>query len=74
MVKNGGFIAKGVYSEDIHVWDSNSHHSKTLVSIPMFNEMLRKGYIRKSITGQYYPTDKGRKFAAPWYKKVFNVI
>ena len=74
MIDNSGFIAKGVYSEDIHLWTSNNYHSQSLVDINMFSEMRRKGYIKQDVTGRYYPTDKARKFAAPWYKRIFYVI
>ena len=63
-----------MYSEDPRYWHSNTSHSSSLIDIVMFHEMRRNGYIRQDRTGRYYPTDKGRQFAAPWYKKIFDVI
>lgn len=74
MIENGGFIARGIYTEDPHYWRSNTSHSSSVVDMSVFNEMRRKGYIRQDRTGRYYPTDKGRWYAAPWYKRIFNVI
>lgn len=74
MIRHGGFIAGGVYSEDPRYWHSNVEHSSRLMDIVLFHEMRRNGYIRQDRTGRYYPTNKGRKFAAPWYKKIFDVI
>lgn len=74
MIRHSGFVANGVYSEDIRYWHNNTKHSGSLIDVVMFHEMLRNGYIRQDRTGRYYPTDKGRKFAAPWYKKIFDVI
>lgn len=74
MIENGGFIANGVYSDDIHYWHSNTSHSQSLMDVVLFHNLRSEGYIRQDRTGRYYPTDKGRKFAAPWYKKIFDVI
>jgi len=74
MIDNKGFIARGIYSEDIYLWTSSSYHSQSVINMNMFHQMKRKGYIRKDVTGRYYPTDEARKFAAPWYKRIFHVI
>ena len=74
MINEGGFIAHGVYSNNMHLWRSNNSHSQSLIDMGVFNEMRRQGYIRQDVTGRYYPTDKGRKFAIPWYKRIFDVI
>lgn len=74
MIENGGFIANGVYSDDIHYWHSNTSHSKSLMDIVLFHNLRSAEYIRQDRTGRYYPTDKGRQFAAPWYKKIFDII
>ena len=74
MIEQGGFIANGVYSDSVHYWHSNTSHSKSLMDIVVFHSLRSNGYIRKDVTGRYYPTDKGRKFAMPWYKKIFDVI
>ena len=74
MIDEGGFIARGVYSDKVHVWQSNSKHSQNMIDMRLFDEMRRAGYIKQDTTGRYYPTDKGRKYAAPWYKRIFNVI
>ena len=74
MIDNGGFIANGVYSNDIHYWHSNTSHSQGLMDIVLFHRLRGEGYIRQDRTGRYYPTEKGRKFAAPWYKRIFDIV
>jgi len=74
MIDQGGFIAKGVYCDSPRYWHSNTSHSHNLMDIVLFCELKRNGYIRQDRTGRYYPTDLGRRFAAPWYKKIFDVI
>ena len=74
MIKYKGFIAQGVYSEDYKYWHSNTKDSASTIDMNMFNELKSNGYIKMDRTGKYYPTDKGRKFAMPWYRKIFDVI
>jgi hypothetical protein len=74
MIENKGFVAQGVYSDDYHHWHSDTQKSVSTMNILVFYELRSKGYIRKDRTGRYYPTDLGRQFAAPWYKKIFDVI
>jgi len=72
MIDEGGFIARGVYTDSIHVWQSNSKHSQSMVDMRLFDEMRRAGYIQQDRTGRYYPTDKGRKLVTPWYKRMLG--
>ena len=74
MIVNKGFIAKGIYSEDYNHWHSDTSKSTGTMNILVFFELRAKGYIRKDRTGRYYPTELGRQFALPWYKKIFDVI
>jgi hypothetical protein len=74
MIENKGFIAKGVYSEDYTHWHSDTQKSVSAMNILVFYELRAKKYIRKDRTGRYYPTEAGRQFAMPWYKKIFDVI
>lgn len=74
MIRSGGYIAKGIYSESHHFWHSDTKKSVGMMDIVLFMALRSNGYIKQDRTGKYYPTDKGRKFAAPWYKKIFDVI
>lgn len=74
MIRHGGFIAQGVYSDNMHFWHSDIKKSVGMMDVVLFMALRSNGYIRQDRTGKYYPTDKGRKFAMPWYKKIFDVI
>ena len=74
MIKHQGYIAQGMYNEGHRFWTSSTQMSGSLVDVALFHVLRREGYIRKDVTGRYWPTDKGRKFATPWYKKIFDVI
>jgi hypothetical protein len=74
MIVNKGFVAQGVYSNDYHHWHSDTSKSTSTMNILVFYELRAKKYIRKDRTGKYYPTDAGRRFAMPWYKRIFDVI
>ena len=74
MIENEGFIARGVYSDKLHYWGENNSHSQSMIDLGLFQQMCREGYLKQDVTGRYWPTKKGRDFAAPWYKKWFNII
>lgn len=74
MIEHEGFIARGIYNDKLHMWNNNHNHSHSLIDINLFQQMCRLGYLKKDLTGRYYPTEKGRDYAAPWYKKWFNII
>ncbi len=74
MIKHGGYIAQVIYNEGHRYWNGATQVSGSLVDIVVFHQLRSNGYIRKDVTGRYWPTDKGRKFAMPWYKRIFDVI
>ena len=74
MIENEGFIARGIYSDKFHYWKGNNSHSQSMIDLNLFQQMCRLGYLKKDLTGRYYPTEKGRDYAAPWYKKIFDII
>jgi hypothetical protein len=71
MIKNNGFIAKGIYTEKYQYWHDDIKPSLSTINMSVFHELRSKGYIRMDRTGKYYPTEKGIKFAIPWYKRIF---
>ena len=74
MIKYKGYIAQGTYNEGHRFWTSSTQMSGSLMDVVIFYQLRKAGYIRKDVTGRYWSTDKGRKFALPWYKKIFDVI
>ena len=72
MIKYNGFIAKGVYSEGVKYWQDNTNISMSIINMSLFHQLKVNGYIKQDRTGKYYPTEKGRDFVMPWYKRIFN--
>ena len=72
MIKHNGFIADGIYEEHPRFWKSNNSHSTSLMDLGIFGFLKRGGYIKRDNQGRYLITEKGYKFAAPWYKRIFQ--
>ena len=72
MIKNQGFIAKGMYSDGPRLWYGNNRMSGSLMDIVLFQYLVRNRYIKQDRTGRYEVTDVGRRFVSPWYKRMFT--
>jgi hypothetical protein len=73
MIKTNGFIADGLYSDDVapRFWRSNNQYSARMIDLAIFTYLRREGLLVKDRAGRYLVSDKGRKFAKPWWQRWF---
>ena len=72
MIKSGGFIADGVYDESPRFWESNNKHSTRLMDVSLLNFLRVNRYVFRDSTGRLLISEKGKRFATPWYKRIFE--
>ena len=71
MLNNGGFISQGIYEEKMRFWSSDTKVSCSTIDISLFDYLKKNKFIYRDFTNRYYISSKGRRFIAPWYKKMW---
>ena len=71
MIKHNGFVASGVYNERPYFWYDNVQLSNSYIDILLFHSLKVNRYISKDAMNRYYPTEEGKDFAKPWYKRIW---
>lgn len=72
MIKSGGFVAVGISGQQPRLWRDNSSYSASMVNVKLLEYLQRRKYVAKDNSGRLMVTDKGRKFALPWWKRIFS--
>ena len=72
MINKNGFIADGVYEDYPRFWHSNNRCSSSLMDLTLYHYLHKNGYIMRDRTGRFLVSDKGKAFATPWYKRIFE--
>ena len=73
MIRYSGFIADGIYHEHPRFWSSDNRCSSSLIDLGMFGYLQRQRLIQRDRCGRYLVTEKGRRFARPWYIRWFEL-
>jgi hypothetical protein len=73
MIKCNGFIADGVLQEPPRFWSSDSRCSSSLIHYGLLIFLQKKRFVEADKCGRYLITERGRRFARPWYKRWFEL-
>jgi hypothetical protein len=71
IIKCGGFIATGISGQQPRLWRGNSSYSTSMINIRLLSYLKRERLVAQDNNGRLLITDKGRKFAKPWYLRLF---
>ena len=71
MIKCGGFIAVGLSGQHPRMWRGNNSCSTSMTNTRLLSYLKREKLVAQDGGGRLIVTDKGRKFARPWYLRLF---
>jgi hypothetical protein len=72
MLENGGYIANGLYDGNPRFWHSDVKTSSKMMDIVLFHYLRKERLIYQDRTGKYLVSEKGKRFAKPWWKRMME--
>lgn len=71
MVKTGGFIAPGIVGSSLRFWRTSGSISTSIPNLQVLAYLQREKLVLRDTCGRLLITEKGRKFARPWFMRIW---
>jgi len=70
IIKRGGFVAEDL-NRNPRIWESTSHHSASYLDLTILSYLQKEDFLRRDTCGRLLVTEKGVKFARPWFMRLW---